>query len=172
MASTYFPTDYFSYAIYGTTTGGSGTGGTGGSSSVSNNKLMEMLQNIAKGLGDALSANQVRIYANDDFPALPTGVDPIVVEIYPSSIVSKPILSGSAVLSSMKIETRITVRSWQLNKPDLALNVMSITTGFLTGNSYSSTCIASRSRIERMNVHEVSTGVYQISASAIAERLI
>lgn len=169
MASTYFPTDYFSYAIYGTTSAGSGSGGT---NTLSNNKLMETLQNIAKGLGDALSANQVRIYANDEFPALPTGVDPIVVEIYPSSIMSKPVLSGSGVLSSMKIEARITVRSWQLNKPDLALNVMSLTTGYLTGNSYSSTCIASRSRIERMNVHEVSTGVYQVSASAIAERLM
>lgn len=162
MAVSYFPLEYFSYSIYGISTGGT----TGG------NKLMEMLQNIATSLGTAISANQVRVYANDTFPGSALFPDTVVVELHPTAILTRPFFATTGVLGAMKYDVRITVRAWPLNKTEMVMNIMTLASSALSGNTFSGTCIGSRSRVERMTVHEVSTGVYEISVSAGAERVL
>lgn len=173
MPATYFPVEYFSYSIYGVSTGGtSGGGSTGSGGTTGGNKLMSMLQNIAMGLGTAISANQVRVYANDTFPGSALFPDTVVVEVHPSAVVSRPVYSSTSVLASMKYEVRITVRAWPVNKTEMVMNIMTLATTAMSGNTFAGTCIASRSRVERMSVHEVSTGVYEISASGGAEQVL
>lgn len=169
MAVTYFPVEYFSYSIYGISTGGTSGGGSGGTSG--SNKLMSMLQNIATSLGTAISANQVRVYANDTFPGSALFPDTVVVEVHPSVVVSRPVYSSTVSLASMKYDVRITVRAWPVNKTEMVMNIMTLATTAMSGNSFGGTCIGSRSRVERMTVHEVSTGVYEINASASAEQV-
>ena len=170
MPATYFPVEYFSYSIYGIATGGSSGGGSGGTTGT--NKLMVMLQNIATSLGTAISANQVRVYANDTFPGSALFPDTVVVEVHPAAVVSRPVFASTSVLASMKYEVRITVRAWPVNKTEMVMNIMTLATTAMSGNSFSGTCIGSRSYVERMSVHEVSTGVYEISASGSAEQVL
>lgn len=165
MPATYFPVEYFSYSIYGVSTEGS-IGSTSG------NKLMDMLQNIATTVGSAISANQVRVYANDTFPGSALFPDTVVVEVHPSAVISRPIYSSTSALGTMKYEVRITVRAWPVNKTEMVMNIMTLATAAMSGNTFSGTCIGSRSRVERMTVHEISTGVYEISGSGTAERLL
>lgn len=165
MPATYFPVEYFSYSLYGVSTSGS-------IGSVEGNKLMSMLQNIAMGIGSAVMANQVRVYANDAFPGSAQFPDTVVVEVHPAAVVSRPVFGASNALGTMKYEVRITVRAWPVNKTEMVLNIMTLATTALSGNTFAGTCIGSRSRLERMSVHEISTGVYEINASASVEQVL
>ena len=61
MSTTYFPVDYFNYVLYGASSSGTTTLPV-----KSGNQIMNILQNVAAGLGDAISANQIRIFTIDN----------------------------------------------------------------------------------------------------------
>ncbi|RLT13573.1 MAG: hypothetical protein DWI24_04205, partial [Planctomycetota bacterium] len=73
MSTTYFPVDYFNYVLYGASSSGTTTLPV-----KSGNQIMNILQNVAAGLGDAISANQIRIYADEDFPAISSSLVPVL----------------------------------------------------------------------------------------------
>lgn len=170
MAASYFPIDYFNYAVYGLS-----TGNTTQPSPSGDNTIMNLLDNIANGLSDLLEADRTVIYADSEFPSDPPSREPVVIEVFPRLVQTNPIITDPAT-SSMSLvhldfSVRVTLRSWQPLDYAPIIQVMTNLTRYLTGNSYGQN-VSNQSRVEKMSVREMEPGVHQIfvlaQASAIA----
>lgn len=164
MPATYFPTDYFGLIIYGLNFGGSDN------NTVSSNTFMMMLQNIAEGIKATLNANSVIVYPDAKFPSEPPTNENIVAEIIPQQVNSLPVLSSANTTTStdlfqMQYSIRVTMRTLLPNRSEIILMTMTNLTRYLTGNQFG-IAIANKSKIDRLYVEQVETGVYQISINA------
>jgi hypothetical protein len=161
MSTTYFPVDYFNYVLYGASSSGTTTLPV-----KSGNQIMNILQNVAAGLGDAISANQIRIYADEDFPAISSSLVPVLLEMHPVTLRSIPILSTTTgALMALHFAARITLRVKQVSKAEIVMAAMTKATLFITGNTFGLTCIGSRSKVDKMTTTEVEPGVFQVLIS-------
>ncbi|MFM1802411.1 MAG: hypothetical protein RJA81_1763 [Planctomycetota bacterium] len=169
MPATYFPIDYFSYAVYGL----SGDNSTQPFPNT-DNTIMNLLENIANGLSDLLSADRVLLYANSEFPDDPPGREAVVVELFPKSVYTIPIItSPSANVTTqlyLEFSVRVTLRSWRSQGVETVMQAMTEMTRYLTGNRFGAS-EAGASRIEKMRVIETEPGTHQILVHAQASAL-
>jgi len=164
MSATYFPIDYFLTTIYGLTANNSSNNGNSG------NTFMIILQNIADGIKTTLNANSVVIYTDTKFPSDPPTNENIVAEIIPIHVNSMPVLASANSTSSidlfqMQFSIRITMRTFLPNRSEIVLQTMTNLTRYLTGNQFG-VAIPNKSRIEKLFVDEIVSGVYQIMLTA------
>jgi len=164
MAATYFPINYFLNTIYGLSSNGSGNNLNSG------NTFMIVLQNIADGVKTALNANTVIVYADNKFPEDPPTNENIVAEIIPLQVNSMPVLASANATTSidlfqMQYSIRVTLRTLLPNRSEIVLQTMTNLTRYLTGNQFD-IAISNKSRIEKLSVDEVVTGIFQIIVNA------
>ncbi|MFM7319215.1 MAG: hypothetical protein ACKO5E_19895 [bacterium] len=164
MPATYFPIDYFGSTLYGFNTNGSD------SNTYSSNTLMIILQNIADGVKTTLNANTVIVYADIKFPSEPPTKENIVAEIIPQQVNSLAVLASANATTSidlfqMQYSIRVTLRTLLPNRNEIVLQTMTNLTRYLTGNQFG-IGIGNKSKIDKLFVEEVETGVYQIMISA------
>lgn len=167
MSATYFPVDYFNYVVYGL-----GTGGSSGSGS-SGDQIMNILQNMAIGLGDAVSASQIRIYAEEDFPEISFSTIPVLLELHPVSVNSVPIMSSTTTaIVVLEVAARVTLRVVQSAKTEVVMAAITKATKYLTGNTFGARCIGNKSKVEKVTTTVPQPGVYQILISGTSAAII
>lgn len=159
MSSSYFPVDYFNDSMFGLTNGTTQTDpGTG-------NLIMSLAENIATGLASLLVADSVLIYADSEFPVEPPTRERVVIELFPRLLQTNPIITGSSStvlnLTNLDYSVRITYRTWPSRDYAPIMQAMTSVSRYLTGNSFGLS-VANRSRIEKMTVREIESGVHQI----------
>lgn len=167
MSATYFPVDYFNYVVYGL-----GAGSSSGSGS-SGDQIMNILQNMAIGLGDAVSASQIRIYAEEDFPEISFSTIPVLLELHPVSVNSVPIMSSTTTaIVVLEVAARVTLRVVQSAKTEVVMAAITKATKYLTGNTFGARCIGNKSKVEKVTTTVPQPGVYQILISGTSVAII
>ena len=167
MSATYFPVDYFNYVVYGL-----GTGGSSGSGS-SGDQIMNILQNMAIGLGDAVSASQIRIYTDEDFPEISLSNVPVLLELHPGSVKSLPIMSSNTTaVIVLEVVSRVTLRVVQSAKTEVVMAAITKALKYLTGNTFGSRCIGNKTKVEKVTTTVLQPGVYQILISGTTSAIV
>jgi hypothetical protein len=127
---------------------------------------MNILQNMAIGLGDAVSASQIRIYADEIFPEISLSNISVLLELHPVSVSSEPIISSTTSdVVKLQVEARVTLRVFQSAKTEVVMAAMTKAVKYMTGNTFGSTCIGNRTKVEKVTTNVVQPGIYQILIS-------
>ena len=167
MSATNLPVDYFNYVVYGL-----GTGGSSGSGS-SGDQIMNILQNMAIGLGDAVSASQIRIYAEKDFPEISFSNIAVLLELHPGSVKSVPILSSTTTaVIVLEVAARVTLRVAQTAKTEVVMAAITKAVKYLTGNTFGAKCVGNKTKVEKVTTTVLQPGVYQILISGTTSAIV
>lgn len=167
MSATYFPVDYFNYVVYGLGAGSSSVSGPSGE------QIMDILQNMAIGLGEAVSASQIRIYADADFPEISFSNIPVLLELHPVSVNSTPIMSSTTTaVVVLQVAARVTLKVFQNAKTEVVMAAITKAVKYMTGNTFGSKCIGNKTKVEKVTTTVLQPGVYQILISGTTSAIV